>query len=113
VSQNRATEQSPLFLEKAMSNRSRDAGVRAVLGDIVDTVVQGQPQTAHTLAIVASINRLVKIDGSLSGGRACVASVRAASWRIQPSIASSKGSLRLGEPVLLLGKMVSALQAKS
>ena len=68
-----------------MSNRSRDAGVRVVLGDIVYTV-QGQPQTAHTLAIVASINRLVKRDGSLAGGRACLASVRAASRRIQPSI---------------------------
>jgi hypothetical protein len=71
-----------------MSNRSRDAGVRVVLDDIVYTVAQQQPQTAHTLAIVASINRLVKRDGSLSGGRACLASVRAASRRIQPSIAS-------------------------
>jgi hypothetical protein len=73
-----------------MSNRSRDAGARAVLDDIVYTAVQQQqqPQTAHTLAIVASINRLVKRDGSLSGGRACLASVRAASRRIQPSIAS-------------------------
>jgi hypothetical protein len=71
-----------------MSNRSRDAGVRVLLGDIVYTVVQGQPQTARTLAIVASINRLVKRDGSLSGGRACLASVRAAFRRIQPSIAS-------------------------
>jgi hypothetical protein len=71
-----------------MSNRSRNAGVRVVLGDIVYTVAQQQPQTAHTLAIVASINRLVKRDGSLSGGRACLASVRAASRRTQPGIAS-------------------------
>ena len=71
-----------------MSNRSRDAGVRVVLDDIVYTVAQGQPQTARTFVIVASINRLVKRDGSLSGGRACLASVRAASRRIQPTIAS-------------------------
>src|SRR3981189_2209586 len=83
----RATEQSPFISGEAMSNRSRGAGVRVVLGDIVYTV-QGQPQTAHTLAIVASINPLVKRDASLAGGRACLASVRAASRRIQPSIAS-------------------------
>jgi hypothetical protein len=87
-SQYRATEQSQLFLEKAMSNRSRDAGVGVVLDDIAYTVAQQQPQTAHTLAIVASINRLVKRDGALSGGRACLASMRAASRRIQPSIGS-------------------------
>ena len=69
-----------------MSNRSRDAGV--VLDDIVYAVAQGQPQTAHTFAVVASTNRLLKRDGSLSGGRACLASVGAASRRIQPSIAS-------------------------
>jgi hypothetical protein len=71
-----------------MSNRSRDAGVGVVLDDIAYTVAQQQPQTAHTLAIVASINRLVKRDGALSGGRACLASMRAASRRIQPSIGS-------------------------
>jgi hypothetical protein len=70
-----------------MSNRSRDTGARVVLDEIV-YAVQQQPHTARTLAIVAAINRLVKRDGSLSGGRACLASVRAASRRVQPSIAS-------------------------
>jgi hypothetical protein len=54
-----------------MSNRSRDAG----LG--VAQTYMCEP-TAHTLAIVAFINRLVKKDGSLAGGRACLASVQAA-----------------------------------
>jgi hypothetical protein len=77
-----------------MSNRSRDAGVRVVLDDIGYTVLQEQPQkNARTLAIVASINRLVKRDGSLSGGRACFASVRAASRRIQPSIGSGLNAI--------------------
>jgi hypothetical protein len=71
-----------------MSNRSREAAAGAVLDEIVYTVQQ-QPHTARTLAIVAAINRLVKTDGSLSGGRACLASVRAASRRVQPSIASA------------------------
>jgi hypothetical protein len=71
-----------------MSNRSRDAGARVVLDEIVYTVQQ-QPHTARTLAIVAAINRLVKRDGSLSGGRACLASVRAADRCVQPSIASA------------------------
>jgi hypothetical protein len=69
-----------------MSNRSREAAAGAVLDEIV-YAVQQQPHTAR-LAIVAAINRLVKRDGSLSGGRACLASVRAASRRVQPSIAS-------------------------
>ena len=63
-----------------MSNRSLDAGVPVVLDDIAYTVQQ-QPHTARTLAIVVAINRLVKRDGSLSGGRACLASVRAADLR--------------------------------
>jgi hypothetical protein len=71
-----------------MSNRSRDAGVPVVLDDIAYTVQQ-QPHTARALAIVAAINRLVKRDGSLSGSRACLASVRAADLRVQPSIASA------------------------
>jgi hypothetical protein len=42
--------------------------------------------TAPTLGIVASINRIVRKDGSLAGGRACMASVHAANRRILPSV---------------------------
>jgi hypothetical protein len=39
-------------------------------------------KAAPMLGIVASTNRLVRTNGSLAGGRACAASVRAASRRI-------------------------------
>jgi hypothetical protein len=42
--------------------------------------------SAPTLGIVASINRLVRRNGSLAGGRACAASVRGASRRVLPCI---------------------------
>jgi hypothetical protein len=42
--------------------------------------------TAPVLGIVSSTNRLVRINGSLAGGRACAASVRAASHRVLPCI---------------------------
>jgi hypothetical protein len=43
-------------------------------------------EAAPMLGIVASTNRLVRKNGSLVGGRACAASVRAASRRVLPSI---------------------------
>ena len=47
---------------------------------------RGVEDSAPTLGIVASINRLVRRNGSLAGGRACATSVRAASRRVLPCI---------------------------
>jgi len=43
-------------------------------------------EAAPMLGIVASTNRLVRTNGSLAGGRACAASVRAASRCVLPCI---------------------------
>jgi hypothetical protein len=43
-------------------------------------------EAAPILGIVTSTNRLVRMNGSLAGGRACAASVRAASRRVLPCI---------------------------
>jgi hypothetical protein len=42
--------------------------------------------SAPTLGIVASFNRLVRSSGALAAGRACAASVRAASRHVLPSV---------------------------
>jgi hypothetical protein len=42
--------------------------------------------SAPLLGIVASMNRLVRSNGTLAAGRACAASVRAASRYVLPAI---------------------------
>ena len=61
-----------------MNDRSRHVAVSALTED-----------SAPTLGIVASINRLVRSNGALAAGRACAASVRAASRHVLPAIPSA------------------------
>ncbi len=61
-----------------MNDRIRYAAAPAVIED-----------SAPTLGLVVSINRLVRSNGALAAGRACVASVRAASRRVLPAIPSA------------------------
>jgi hypothetical protein len=58
-----------------MSDRIRYAAAPTVTED-----------SAPTLGIVASTNRLVRRNGALAAGRACAASVRAASRHVLPAI---------------------------
>ena len=59
-----------------MSNRPRNDDDQVALSDVFG--ILEEPQGSRTAAIIGTINRLVKKDGSLSGGRACAASARAA-----------------------------------
>ena len=61
-----------------MNDRIRYAAAPAVTEDC-----------APALGIVVSMNRLVRRDGALAAGRACAASVRAASRRVLPAIPSA------------------------
>ena len=63
------------------------AAAVAVLSRAVDNVAGKLPEKkvedcALTLGIMASTHRLIRKNGSVAGGRACAASVRAASRRI-------------------------------
>ena len=68
------------------------ATIVAVLSRAVDNAAVAElPQkkaedASPTLGIVASTNRLIRKNGSIAGGRACAASVRAASHRILPGV---------------------------
>jgi hypothetical protein len=69
-------------LATTLATLSRAVGNPAI-GTSREASVEG---TAPTLGIVASTNRLVRRNGSIAGGRACAASVRAASRHILPGI---------------------------
>jgi hypothetical protein len=58
-----------------MNDRIRYVAAPAATGD-----------SALTLGIVVSINRLVRGNGALAAGRACAASVRAATRHVLPAI---------------------------
>lgn len=71
-----------------MSDRIRHAAIQSPL----DTFAAAKKDTpreadgANTLAIVSSCYRIVRKDGSVSGARACAASLHAAIQGIQPRI---------------------------
>jgi len=59
----------------------------AIGGPAIGTVRDARiDRAAPALGLVASLNRLVRQDGSLAAGRPCAASFRAASRRLLPCI---------------------------
>jgi hypothetical protein len=67
-----------------MSDRTRHADEPRSFDDVIDTTTSQADDPAvttrgHTLAVLASSNRIVLKSGRLSGGRACALSARVAS----------------------------------
>jgi hypothetical protein len=64
------------------------ATLSRALGSAEDGAASNAPVEASSpvLGVVASINRIVRRDGSVAGGRACAASYQAARKRVLPCI---------------------------